>query len=213
MPKTRVPRETNRSQRGGSDSPLSQEGSATANENVAAHTEQTIRSMARLHAEHHQSASPLERILVRLTTHLARPLVFGILTLCVVGWIGLNLLMPILGHHAPDPPPFTWLSGTSSVISLYVVVLILITQRSDDELAQHREQLALELAILSEQKTAKVIQLLEELRRDSPQFPDRLDPEAKSMAQPANPQTVLDAIKETHATKGQVQRSARRKSK
>ena len=47
-----------------------------------------------------------------------------------------------------------------------MVVLILATQRREYQLAQLREQLTLELAILSEQKTAKVIQLLEESRRD-----------------------------------------------
>lgn len=67
-------------------------------------------------------------------------------------------------------------------------------------LAQLREQLNLELAILSERKTAKVIQLLEEFRRDSPLMRDRIDHQAESMARPSDPQTVLDAIKETHAS-------------
>ncbi len=52
-------------------------------------------------------------------------------------------------------------------------MLILTTQRRADELAQHREQLTLELAILSEQKTAKVIELLEEMRRDNPNLRNR----------------------------------------
>ena len=51
---------------------------------------------------------------------------------------------------------------------------------------------------LSEQKTAKVIQLLEEVRRDSPHIHDRVDQEAEVMARPADPQSVLDSIKETH---------------
>jgi hypothetical protein len=48
-----------------------------------------------------------------------------------------------------------------------------------------------------EQKTAKVTQLLEESRRDNPLIRDRLDREAETMAQPADPKSVLDAIKET----------------
>jgi len=78
-----------------------------------------------------------------------------------------------------------------------MVVLILGTQGREDQLARHRELLNLELAILSEQKTAKAIQLLEELRRDSPHIHDRVDEEADVMAQAAHPQSVLDAIKET----------------
>ena len=44
---------------------------------------------------------------------------------------------------------------------------------------------------MSEQKTAKVIQLLEESRRDNPLIRDRVDQEAEAMAQPADPQSVL----------------------
>jgi uncharacterized membrane protein len=66
----------------------------------------------------------------------------------------------------------------------------------------------LELAILSEQKTAKVIQLLEEFRRDNPMIRDRVDYEAEAMAQPADPQSVLAAIKETHAKTEPVNGSA-----
>jgi uncharacterized membrane protein len=90
--------------------------------------------------------------------------------------------------------------------SLYLVVLILTTQDRDDRLTQRREQLNLELTILSEQKTAKVVALLEELRRDSPAARDRVDKQADVMARPADPQAVIDAIKETrwegvHATR------------
>jgi uncharacterized membrane protein len=56
------------------------------------------------------------------------------------------------------------LAGAASLVSLYLVVLILTTQRRDDLLTQRRELLNLEPAILSEQKTAKVVALLEELR-------------------------------------------------
>ena len=115
----------------------------------------------------------------------------------------LNLLAGPLGYRAPDPPPFSWL-GAVSLASLYIVVLILATQRREDQLTQRREQLTLELAILSEQKTAKIIQLLEESRRDNPQVQDRNDPEAEARAQPADPGSVLVAIRETHAKPEQL---------
>jgi uncharacterized membrane protein len=56
--------------------------------------------------------------------------------------------------------------------------------------------LILELAILSEQKIAKVIQLLGESRRDNPNLRDRSDPEAETMGQAADTRSVLDAITE-----------------
>jgi uncharacterized membrane protein len=87
-----------------------------------------------------------------------------------------------------DPPPFAWLNGAVSLLSLFVVIVVLSTQRRDEELAQLHQQLTLQLALLSKQKTA------EALRRDHPAIPDRVDAQAQAMAQPANPEAVLDAI-------------------
>ncbi|WP_158814122.1 DUF1003 domain-containing protein [Methylocapsa sp. S129] len=173
------------------------------------HIEETIRSIARLHAEHHGAASPQQRAMDRLTALLGRPLCIGVLGLVIIGWIGANLLALALGRQPIDPPPFAWLDGGASLVSLFMVVLILGSQRHEEEIAQHRELLTLELAILSEQKTAKVIQLLEEVRRDNPLIHDRVDQEAEVMAQPANPQSVLDAIKETHAAAAEEMRARR----
>jgi uncharacterized membrane protein len=164
-----------------------------------ANVDETIRSIARLHAEHHEGATRHQRAIARITTVLGRPWFIGAATGVVVGWIGLNTLMPALGYRPIDPPPFPWLTGAISLASLYMVVLILGAQRREDQLTEHRELLNLELAILSEQKTAKVIQLLEEVRRDNPHIRDRVDHEADEMARPANPQSVIDAIKETGA--------------
>ncbi len=86
----------------------------------------------------------------------------------MIGWIAGNLIVLAIGHKPWDEPPFSWLQGMTGVAALYMTILILATQRREDQLASHREQLTLELGILSEQKAAKIIQLLEELRRDLP---------------------------------------------
>jgi len=171
---------------------------------VPPHIEETIRSIARLHAEHHQNATPLQRVVDRMTALLSRPGFIGASTVIVIGWISLNLLAAALGRHPIDPPPFSWLQGAVSLVSLYMVVLILVTQRREDQLSQQREQLTLELAMLGEQKTTKVIQLLEESRRDNPLIRDRVDQQAESMARPADARSVLEAIKETRAEAAQI---------
>ena len=172
------------------------------------HIEETIQSIARLHAEHRANATQHQRVVDRITSLLGRPVFIAALTVVVVGWASLNGLAFALGYRALDPPPFPWLAGAASLGSLYLVVLILTNQRRDDRLTQRRELLNLELAILSEQKTAKVIALLEELRRDSPLVRNRVDELADVMARPADPQSVIDAIQETRSEAAHASRAA-----
>ena len=167
---------------------------------VVDHIEQTIKAVAQLRANHHGNASSVQRTVDRLTTYLARPQFIAITTGVIVSWIALNLLATALGGHAIDLPPFPWLGGAIALAAFYMVVLILATQKREDQLAQHRELLIMELAIVSEQKIAKVIQLLEEARRDNPLIQNRVDAEAETMAQPADPETVLGAIADAHET-------------
>ena len=165
---------------------------------LPAHIEDTVQSIARLHAEHYQQATRLQRIVDRMTSLVGRPSFVGLLTALVLGWMLANLGAAWLGHEPVDPPPFAWLQGVVGLMALYITVLILATQRREDQLAGHREQLTLELAILSEQKSAKIIELLEEMRRDDPSLRNRVDHEAAAMSMPADPQAVLDAIKDSH---------------
>ncbi|MGZ5908949.1 MAG: hypothetical protein ACXWLB_03675 [Reyranella sp.] len=58
--------------------------------------------------------------------------------------------------------------------------------------------MTLELASVTERKVAKVIELIEELRRDSPTLKNRTDHEASQMSVRTSPGEVLIAIKDTH---------------
>ncbi len=97
------------------------------------------------------------------------------------------------GRQPLDEPPFFWLQGAVTLTALYMAVFILTTQRRENKLAGLREQLTLELSILSEQKSAKIIGLLEELRRDDPSISDRSD-EMRRAFNVADPIAVLDAL-------------------
>ena len=127
------------------------------------HINSAVAAIAHLHAEHRQRATPVERFIERLTAKAGKPTFLARLTFLFAGWIAINLLLKLAGYEPLDPPPFAWLEGAASVAALYVTFLILSTHRRDDELASHRDQLTLQLAIMSDQKAAKIIQLLEEI--------------------------------------------------
>jgi uncharacterized membrane protein len=160
------------------------------------HIDEAVRSIAQLHSEHHGGATAPQRLVNRISAVIARPYFIALLAVGVAVWIGANLAAMTLGRSAIDPPAFSWLQGAVNLLSLFIVTLVLVAQKHEDELNAQREILTLELAILSERKIAKVIELLEELRRDSPHVVDRVDQQAEQMAQPADAQSVLAAARE-----------------
>jgi uncharacterized membrane protein len=160
--------------------------------------EMTIQRMAELHAAHLQSHSPLQRLVSRFTRTIYNPRAAAVVLLAVLLWVILNTVAPRIGLQAFDGPPFAYLQVAASVVALFTTLLILATQSREEEAGRHRSQLTLQLASLSEQKIAKVIELLEEQRRDNPQLASRRDPQADEMSKPADPAQVLDRIKDTH---------------
>jgi uncharacterized membrane protein len=80
------------------------------------------------------------------------------------------------------------------------MVLILITQRHENRLEETRAQLTLQVAMLAERKNAKIIELLEQLRRDHPNIADRVDEDATAMSQPTDAEAVIEAINSSQAT-------------
>ena len=169
----------------------------SVSESVPNHVEDTVQAVARFHASHEADASPLQRFVETATRRAGRPSFIALMTALIAAWIALNLGLIASGRRPLDEPPFFWLQGAVAVTALYMTVLILTTQRREDKLAGLRDQLTLELSILSEQKSAKIIGLLEELRRDDPNISDRRDEDADALSTPADPDSVIDALKDT----------------
>ncbi len=171
---------------------------ADAKPDRPAHVEESIRTLADLHDEHYDRLPPLGRALDAVTANAGRPAFVIALGIVAVGWIALNLTIGATGHAPPDPPPFYYLATATSLFAALMTCLILSTQRREDQLSTRREQLTLELSLLAEQKVSKAIQLLEELRRDSPVIADRRDDDAETLSTPSDARMILDAIVDTH---------------
>jgi len=152
---------------------------------------------ALLRAEHEQATGPLQRAVDRITGVVGRPACVVLLALATVAWAAGNLVAERVGYVPVDGPPFPWLGGAASIGALLVAALILTTQRREDQLANHRALLVLELSILNDQKIAKIVELLEEVRRDNPNpaISDRIDELAAAMSAPSDTRGVLEAIK------------------
>lgn len=170
---------------------MSQARNSEGGVDLANHVAESVEAVAEFHRDHYRNASGLQRTIDAVTDRLGRPAAVIVLVLAVSAWAGLAAWR---GGGRVDQPSFAWLELAATVAALLVSFLILVTQRREDLLADRRAQLTLELALLADRKSAKIIELLEELRRDEPNLADRSDPESEDMAKPTDPATIAASI-------------------
>lgn len=160
---------------------------------VPPHVEQSVESILEIHRRAESELSGHQRAIERITRFVGRPhSVYAILGF-VVAWTVGNAT---LGMHAFDPPPFPRLDGLFSLTAVLMAVVILTTENRQAQIAAQREKLDLQLSALTEAKVAKVIELVEALRRDHPQISDRPDRDASEMTQSTDPATMLRLMEE-----------------
>ena len=157
----------------------------------AAEHAETIAAL-RARAEHQMSTS--QRVVETFTANIGRPSTIAMLLALIALWVAWNAIESRGGGQAIDPPPFFWLQGIVGLCALLMTTVVLITQNRQGKLAERREQLDLQMSLLTEQRTAKIIDLLEELRRDMPTVHNRVDLEAEALIKTVDPQEVLAAL-------------------
>jgi uncharacterized membrane protein len=180
---------------------------ATPNESTKSNLspiDQNIENILAIYLREERNLTRSQRILENISETLGRPFCFGAIAVFVAFWILVNMIGKKFGLTPFDPPPFFWLQGMIGLASLLTMIVILIKQNRLAKLEERREHLELQVNLLTEQKTTKLINLMEELRHDLPMIRDRHDPEATAYQQPTNPQTVLAALDERLETGGRT---------
>jgi uncharacterized membrane protein len=171
------------------------DGEAALSDNVV----RNVHAVAELHREGERTLGAPQRAIESGAALLGRPGSLYVTITVVVLWTVGNVLAPRLGLRALDPPPFFWLQGMIGLAALLTATMVLITQNRQAKLIERRMHLDLQVNLLTEQKTAKLIELLEELRRDLPNVRNRRDSEAEVMQHAAEPMLVIAALEQqTH---------------
>jgi uncharacterized membrane protein len=151
-------------------------------------------TIADLHRAAGHRAGRHQQLIEGLTLRLGRPRTLYACVAILAAWILVNVAAPRIGFEPPDPPPFHGLQAVVTVAGLLLTTVVLITQTRQMHFAERRAQLDLHINLLAEQKIAKLVSLIEELRRDSPQVRDRHDSVAEQMSKATDARAVVDAI-------------------
>jgi uncharacterized membrane protein len=155
---------------------------------------QNIGTIAEFYERHEEHASATQKVVEKIARFLGSPgYVIANLVLMVV-WIATNLGAEELGWKTFDEPPFFWLQGLIGLNAFIISTTVLIRQNRMSRLADHHAHLDLQVNLLTEEKTSKIIALLEELRHDLPNVRDKTDREADELAKHADAKAVLSAI-------------------
>lgn len=155
-----------------------------------------IEAVLEFHAREEQKVSRSQRILERISGFIGQPVFLGFILLFVALWMLANEAMRHLGAAEFDPAPYIWLQGIVGLGALLTATVVLIKQNRLAKIEEQRAHLDLKVTLLTEQKAAKIIDMLEELRRDLPNVRDRDDPAAATLRQSMNPDLVLAALDE-----------------
>ena len=160
--------------------------------------------MLEFYAREEQKISRSQRILERISAFVGQPVFLGFILLFVALWMFANALLHQFGAAEFDPAPFFWLQGIVGLGALLTATAVLSKQNRVAKLEEQRAHLDLKVTLLTEQKAAKLIDLLEELRRDLPNVKDRHDPEAAVLQQSMNPDLVRAALDERGDAEGRL---------
>lgn len=167
----------------GSDSSLT----PTTRENIEILTGHNDREEAQV--------STLQALIERVSRFFGSPAYFTFALSFIVIWALVNGWGSHAGWTYVDKPPFFWLQGLVSSNALLLTVAVLIRQTRMERLAAHRAHLDLHINLLTEKKVAKLLEIIDEMRRAKSGPGTPTDLEAEELAKPADSQAILSAIK------------------
>lgn len=140
--------------------------------------------------------SGMQLAIERISGLLGSPTFFTLAVIFIAAWVGANIWGVHHGWRHVDTPPFFWLQGLVSFVVLLLTVAVLIRQNRMSQVAEHRAHLDLQINLLTEQKVTKVLQIIDELRRDLTALRGRPDAEVTEMTKPADTHALMHAIRE-----------------
>ena len=173
----------------------------STSENISEAIHENLEKVSQFAQREDAKRTILQRAIERVSLFFGEPRFLLTFLSTSVAWIVSDVSLHHLGYRYFDEPPFPLLQGIVTFIGVLITMAVLVRQNRLARVEEDRAHLELQVNLLAEQKTTKIIMLLEELRRDLPNVHDRHDQHAETLQAATNPDAVLDAIehrKEQH---------------
>lgn len=151
--------------------------------------------LAAIYERENAKVSGLQLVIERISDFFGSPAYLLFAVAFIVVWVLVNIWGANAGWTHVDEPPFFWLQGIVSSNALILTVAVLIRQNRMAQLAEHRAHLDLQINLLTEQKATKILELVDELRRELPTPRGQLDAEVTELTKPADAEAILREIK------------------
>jgi uncharacterized membrane protein len=175
-------------------------------EAIPAAMHEHLGTVSEFYARQEEEVTLGQRLFEKLSIFLGSPAYVGANLILAALWIGWNLAGPTFGFEQWDEPPFFWLQGFIALNAFVISTAVLIRQNRMSALADHHAHLDLQVNLLAEEKNSKIIQMLEELRRDLPNVRNKVDHEAAELGRPTDTGAILSIIKEETEGTGSQQK-------
>ena len=167
--------------------------SLNVNELLPEQVIKNIEAIATHQDRHHQNSTAHQRGLDKIVAVFSRSQFLYFQIIFFTTWWICSYLS---NRHIllPDFPLFNLREEGLDVAALLISTGVLIYQTRQEQVSEERSHLMLQLNLITEQKIAKLISLVEELRTDLPNVKNRADLEAEIMQQAIDPQAILEVI-------------------
>jgi uncharacterized membrane protein len=163
---------------------------------LPASAKENLELLSRFQDGEEAQISGIQLAIERISGFFGSSAYFAFAVVFIVLWIVVNTWGLRHGWHHVDAPPFSWLQGLVSSNALLLTVAVLIRQNRMAQVAEHRAHLDLQINLLTEQKVTKILQIIDELRREQTALRDRPDDEVTEMSKPADAHALMNAIRE-----------------
>ena len=170
-----------------SNSPSSDYHAPRTVEDVTEHNVQTILQLEEAAKANRSDADRIADIIARFCGSMTFVRVHVI---WFAGWILANSLP---GLRPFDPFPFTFLTLVVSLEAIFLSTFILISQNHETRLSERRNQLDLQINLLTEQENTKMLRMLERIAEKVGARTDD-DPTLQVLDQATHPEKLVEQI-------------------